>query len=170
MFEILKYTLPALIVLLCVVLVLRALLKEERQRRDYELLKSTSKDRLLLRLRAYERLTLLLERTTPEHVLSETDTSTLSVDQLEHHLLLVIREEYDHNLSQQVYVSQELWDKIGSSINQLGQFITVTRQQLPSDASVNDYAQVLLKAYRTNGIPPSEQTLLYLKDEVSRLL
>ena len=71
MVEILKYCIPALCVLLATWLVMRQFYKAEADKRLWELKRLSQKEISPLRLRAYERLTLLLERTTPEHMLLE---------------------------------------------------------------------------------------------------
>ena len=74
--EILKYTLPALLVLIASVVAIWMLLKEERERRSFELRKKDRSVTTPIRLRGCERLALLLERISPEHLLMNTDISS----------------------------------------------------------------------------------------------
>ena len=69
--EILAYSIPALIVLLATWLVMHKLFNNEQEKRLWELKRLSQKEISPIRLRAYERLTLLLERTTPERMLVE---------------------------------------------------------------------------------------------------
>ena len=89
-------------------------------------------------MRAYERLALLLERTTPEHMLMDVNLTEMTILQLQQHMMRTIRLEYDHNLSQQVYVSDEVWQQIISARDQMVAFINALAQQLPADASTLD--------------------------------
>ena len=97
----------ALIVLLATWLVMARLLKEEREKRAYEL---RCQDRNItnpLRMRGFERLALLLERITPEHMLMNMDFSGMTMQDVQRQLLQTVRLETDHNLSQQIYVGDE---------------------------------------------------------------
>ena len=97
--EILKYCLPALIVLLATWLVLFKMLREERDKREFELRKASHKEALPIRLRGYERLAILLERTTPEHMLRDMDIANLTVQQLQI-LLLLLQVDQDGSFHQ----------------------------------------------------------------------
>lgn len=170
MIEILKYTLPALVVLLATWIVMHKLFKNEEQKRLWELKKLSQKEISPLRMRAYERLALLLERTTPEHLLMDKNLMEMSLTQLQQQLLYTIRQEYDHNLSQQIYVSDEAWQLIVNAKEQMLVFVTRIAQQLPAGSSTLDYAKALITAYTANGETATDKALEYLKEEARRLL
>lgn len=170
MLEILKYCIPALCVLLATWLIMRMFYKGEREKRLWELKRSTQKEISPLRLRAYERLTLLLERTTPEHILLEANIAEMTILQLQQYLLRTIRQEYEHNLSQQIYVSEESWILICNAKDQTIAFVNAIVQQLPPDANVLDYAKTLITAYSSNGTTPNDIALQSLKKEAQALL
>lgn len=170
MTEILKYTLPALIVLLATWIVMHKLYKNEEQKRLWELKKLSQKEISPLRMRAYERLALLLERTTPEHLLMDRNLTETSPMQLQQQLLYTIRQEYDHNLSQQIYVSDEAWQYIVNAKEQMSVFVTRIAQQLPAGSSTIDYAKALITAYTANGETATDKALEYLKEEARGLL
>lgn len=179
MLEILKFTIPSLIVLVSVWIVMHKLFKNEEQKRLWELKRAAQKEISPTRLRAYERLALLLERTQPEALvmaLSERmeeaglSMSTMSVPKMQQELLRAVRLEFDHNMSQQVYVSDEVWAKIIGARDQIGAFITAMATQLPPEGGAMDYAKVLMTAYRNNGETPHQEALEALKDEARGLL
>ena len=66
-----------------------------------------SPETLKLRLQAYERLTLLAERISLQNLLSRIPNAGLTSRQMQSSLIEAIRQEYDYNISQQVYVSPE---------------------------------------------------------------
>lgn len=145
--------------------------RREDKMRQWELKKDSKKIISPLRMRAYERITLLLERTQPENlILNIENITTLSIPQLQSFLLRTIRLEFDHNISQQIYVSDELWDKVLQSRDDMAAFISSIAIQLPPDSTVLDYAQTLIKAYSSNGVTTHQQTIEFLKDEVRGLL
>ncbi len=170
MLEILKYTLPALIVFACTWTILYMMIKNERERRDLDLRKASQKEFTAVRLRSYERLALLLDRTVPEHILRDIDVTNLTVKQLQILLLKTVRTEFDHNLSQQIYVSNELWDSIKLVENELGRFITVGAAAFPPNGPALPYAQQLITMYNTNGVTPTQMAQEKLRDEARLLL
>ena len=170
MVEILKYCIPAVCVLLATWLVMRNFYKNEAEKRLWELKRLTQKEISPLRLRAYERLALLLERTTPEYMLVDISVAEMTPLQLQTHLMRTVRQEYDHNLSQQIYVSDEVWTMIENAHVQTIAFINSIAQQLPMDSTALDYAKTLITAYRSNGDTPNDLALQALKNEAKALI
>jgi hypothetical protein len=170
MIEILKYCIPALCVLLATWLVMRQFYKAEADKRLWELKRLSQKEISPLRLRAYERLALLLERTTPEHMLLELNLGEMTVLQVQQHLIRTIRMEYEHNMSQQVYVTAEVWAMIQNAKEQTVAFVNSMVQQLPPESTALDYAKVMITAYSSNGDTPNELALQALKKEAQTLL
>ena len=150
--------------------------RNEERKRQFELKRESQKSVSPIRLRAYERLALLLERTTPEHMLMELKNkepmalSTWTVPQLQQHLLQTIRMEFDHNQSQQVYVSEEVWTLIVNARDQMALFVTAIVGQLPKGADAMTYAKTLLAAYSSNGETPNDRALAELKQEAKTLM
>ncbi len=170
MIEVLKYAIPSLVVLLATWLVMHNLFKNEEQKRLWELKKLSQKEISPIRMRAYERLALLLERTTPEHLLVDMPLTEMSVTQVQQRLMQTIRMEYDHNLSQQIYVSDEVWELITTAKEQMVAFVNSMAQQIPAGSTALDYAKVLITAYSANGETANERALQALKDEARGLI
>ena len=170
MTEIIGYTIPALVVLAATWLVMYKFYKAEEQKRLWEMKRASQKEISPIRMRAYERLSLLLERTTPAHMLMDMPLQELTVLALQPRLLSTIRQEYDHNLSQQIYVSDEVWDKIIHARDEMGAFVTTMAANLPKEATALDYAKALITAYNTNGETPNGIALSALKEEARKLL
>jgi hypothetical protein len=170
MIEILKYCIPALSVLLATWIVMHKFYKSEEEKRLWELKRLSQKEISPLRMRAYERLALLLERTTPEHMLIDLNLAEMTPLQVQAHLMHTIRQEYDHNLSQQIYVSDEVWDLVENAKNQTIAFVNSIAQQTPPETNSLDYAKTLITAYRTNGDTPNDIALQALKNEAKTLL
>jgi len=150
--------------------------RNEEKKRIWELKRESQKTISPIRLRAYERLTLLLERTKPEHMIMELRQNqpdaftTWTVMQMQQYLLQTIRAEFDHNQSQQVYVSEEVWDLIINARDQLGAFVIAMAAQLPKNANAQVYATTLLTAFNSNGLTPSDKALEELKNEAKSLM
>ena len=170
MIEILKYCVPALCVLLATWIVMHKFYKSEAEKRLWELKRLSQKEISPLRMRAYERLSLLLERTTPEHLLIELNLGEMTILEVQQHLMRTIRLEYDHNLSQQVYVSDQVWDTIIAAREQMVAFINTMAQQMPPESTALDFAKVLITAYRSNGQTANDQAMQMLRTEARSLL
>lgn len=170
MVTILTYCLPAVCVLLATWLVMHKFYKSESEKRLWELKRLTQKEISPLRMRAYERLALLLERTTPEHMLMDMPLAEMTPLQVQAQLMQTIRQEYDHNLSQQVYVSDELWVLIVEAKTQTVAFVNTIAQQLPPESAALDYAKALVTAFHSNGDTPNALAMAALKKEAQRLM
>ncbi|MBO7457150.1 MAG: hypothetical protein J6T71_04950 [Paludibacteraceae bacterium] len=150
--------------------------RNEEKKRQWELKRESQKTISPIRLRAYERLALLLERTKPENMIVELQRAhpealaTWTIGQVQQYLLQTIRAEFDHNQSQQVYVSDELWDMVINARDQMGAFIISIAAQIPADANAQTYVTALLTAYSTNGTTPTDKALDELKKEAKELM
>lgn len=150
--------------------------RNEQKKRQWELKRESQKAITPIRLRAYERLALLLERTKPEHMLMELRAkepnamSSWTVAQMQQYLLQTIRAEFDHNQSQQVYVSDEVWDMIINARDQTASFVIAIAAQIPPEANAQMYATALLTAYSSNGTTPTDKALEELKNEAKELM
>ena len=167
--EVLKYTIPALLVLLATCLVLWKMLQEDREKRAFELKRASQKDITPLRLRGYERLALMLERTTPEALLRDLDVQNLTAQQISSLLMQKLRLEFDHNLSQQIYVSNETWEAITDAREQMVLFLSTMARQYPAETNGLEVAKLMLTAYAQNGETPHQKAMKVLKDEVRTL-
>ena len=81
--------------------------------------KAVDKDTQLLKLQAYERLILLANRIAIPHLISrlqQDGKSSGSLSSTDQQLLLVatIKEEFEHNVTQQLYVSKIAWDAVSN--------------------------------------------------------
>lgn len=170
MLEILKYILPSLVVLLCAWVVMAKLMKNEDSRRNFELRKHTQNVISPIRLRGYERLSLLLERITPEHLLIDLDFSGMTVPVLQQHLLKTIRMEFDHNMSQQIYVSDEVWTAIVLAKEEMMRFVNTCAMRCTDADTALTYAQAMITTYSSNGETPTQHAQQLLKAEARTML
>lgn len=169
MMEVLKYTLPALIVLATTCFVLWRMLAEEERKRAYELRKSAQKDLIPIRLRGYERLSLLLERTTPEHMLLDQEVGSMTVRDLHAAITRTIRLEFDHNLSQQIYVSDATWQAIIQVREEMLRFVNTCATRFKADEPALEFAKQLITMYATNGETPTDVARRLLNEEARQL-
>ena len=89
---------------------------------------------------------------------------------LQRELLRTVRLEFDHNMSQQIYVSDEVWDRIILARDEMGGFINTIAIQMKPGSTPMEYAKALLTAYVSNGDTPHQKALYELKEEARRLI
>lgn len=166
--ELLSYTIPTLITGMIAYYFFDAHLKNEEKRRKYKLLYQNQKQALPLRLQAYERLTLFLERISPPNLLLRISPLNDDKNHYENLLINMIDQEFEHNLTQQIYVSDECWTIILTAKNTIIQNIRKTNMSEKVD-SANKLRETILRDL-LDGESPCNVALAYLKSEVSSIL
>lgn len=167
--ELLKYTLPALIVFLTAFILMRGFIRSEGERREREISEITQKTVLPIRLQAYERLALLLERISPESLVMRVSQPNMTAKQLQAELLSSIRAEFDHNLSQQVYCSSNAWELIRAARGSLINMVNSAADQVKEDANAMTLSQKIFEQLVQLKDPPVKEALEYLKEEIREL-
>jgi acetoin utilization deacetylase AcuC-like enzyme len=167
--EILKYTLPALIVFITAYVLIRAFIQSVEQRNMREITESTQKTVLPIRLQAYERLALLLERISPESLIMRVNRPDMTAKQLHSELLSSIRAEFEHNLSQQVYISNEAWEKIRTARGNVINLVNTAANQVKEDATAITLSQKVFEQVVQLKSPPVQEALEFLKEEIREL-
>ncbi|MEZ5069647.1 MAG: hypothetical protein R2751_01435 [Bacteroidales bacterium] len=167
--EIIKFTLPSLVVFLTVWILMRTWSRNEDKRRKLEFNKHLSDEILPVQMQAYERIILLLERISPDSLILRISRPDFSALQLQKELLMAIKQEFDHNLAQQMYVSSEAWDKVKHAKNQIIGLINSCMQELKPDAKGTILGKLLIERIAELQTPPSQTAIDFLKKEVREL-
>ena len=162
-----SYLLPAIVVGLVAYYFFKGHTANEEGRRRYLIQKEAQKKLLPIRLQAYERLTLLLERIDPNKLLLRVKPYSDDLQKYESLLIQNIDKEYEHNLSQQIYVSPECWSLITAAKNATIQVLRQSGMNKKVDNSEKLRAFLLNHFIDEN--TPSHKSLLLLKKEVSEL-
>lgn len=165
--NLIMFIVPSLIVGALAYLFFREHIENEDNRRKFELLKQLQKEALPQRLQAYERYSLLLERISPNKLLTRVAPISNSKDDYEALLVTSIEQEFEHNLSQQIYVTDSCWSIINASKSAT---IQLVRKAALSDKvdSASKLREVILTDMMDK-TPPSSAALSYIKQEVSEL-
>ena len=106
---------------------------------------NSSYNQIEIRLRAYERLILFLERIEPVSMINRLELHNQSIDFIISSLIKNIVVEYEYNMSQQIYVSDNLWKSVELIKNKIINNISNTSKLLSSDSSVDDLVRALLE-------------------------
>lgn len=169
MTEILQITIPALLVLVTAYILLDKMLKNDEKRRNFELRKKSLSNITPLRLRAYERLMLVIERTKPTKIVLSVIQSEMTCFELQAQLVSSIREEFAHNASQQIYVSTELWMAMRSTEESLIKLINMCSAQCAPSAPAAQLAERIIEVFSQSEQSPTEVSTDMLKKEVGGL-
>lgn len=112
--------------------------------------KSANNQHSALQLQAYERLTLLADRIALPNVISRTNISSISAREMQDLLTKQIREEFEYNISQQIYVSAEAWKSLKNLKDQNLLLINKVARSLPDNASGLDLNKTILHILMTD--------------------
>ncbi len=171
--EILKFTLPSIIILITVVVVMKSMMKQwldsDKQRYILDYRKNNAEVVVPAKLRAIERLTIFLERISPESILGRFDITGLNSLQLHQMLLQAVRDEWEHNISQQIYVSSETWAMVKNAREFTAQFINQSALQCAQDDDAIKLAETMLRTYAQLPNTPISIALGALQNEVRAL-
>ena len=144
LFELLKYTVPSLVVLAAAYYLLKMFLDKESEKTQMQMRLDVQKISLPVRMQAYERLVLLLERIEPAGLLVRTNQPGMNASQLQSALIQSIRSEFEHNLSQQVYVSTKAWEMVRNAREETIKRINTSAMKLTPEATSTDLASLIL--------------------------
>lgn len=117
-----------------------------------------------LRVQAYERMILFLERIAPDNMVLRLHQPDMNARQLHGEILRTLRSEYDHNLSQQIYMSIGAWQIIKTAKEETAKLVNLTMEANPSVTGLQFGQAVIDNASKLKKMP-SEVAIEYLKKE-----
>ncbi|HXJ98643.1 MAG TPA: hypothetical protein VNJ50_07335 [Gelidibacter sp.] len=163
--EALLFAVPALITGLIAYYFFKEHTKNEDGRRRFLLKKDMQVNAMPLRLQAYERMAIFLERISPSKLITRVRPTSSDKESYEELLVANIEQEFEHNLSQQIYITDDCWNIICAAKNATIQLIRKA-SKLETTDSANKLREVVLTEV-INKRPPSDTALSYIKQEVS---
>lgn len=163
-----KILLPAALVLYAMYLGVKVMIAKQLTVHEMEIQQKNIAITLPIRLQAYERMSLFLERIAPNNLIVRLNQPELSSREFHQMLLEDIRNEYNHNVSQQVYMSDEVWQEIKTAKEDLITAINATAGDLADDATSLDMAKKLFEYLMNKKIDPIDHALKSLKSEISK--
>jgi hypothetical protein len=164
--DLLKIILPAGLVIYGMYLTIMSFLKKDRERLLVEIKTQNTQTILPVRLQAGERLCLLLERITPNNLVRRVNTPEFTAKDLYSQLLFEVREEFNHNLSQQVYFSDETWESVRRAVESVITLINTGMQQMPVEARGIDLAKMIFQLSLDQKNDAIQFALKSVKDEI----
>ncbi len=161
------FAIPSLITGLIAYYFFKEHTKNEDGRRRFLLKKDIQVNALPTRLQAYERMTLFLERITPSNILIRVAPLSSNKEDYEALLIQNIEQEFEHNLTQQIYISDKCWNIINAAKNATIQLIRKASLLEKTDTA-NKLREVILTEMMERR-SPSDAALSFLKEEVSEI-
>ncbi len=124
---------------------LKEFFQNEQSKRHYSTFEEKISISLPIKMQAYERIVLLLERMSPTNLVMRTHKQGLNAAQFHQILIQTIREEFDHNLSQQLYISDKAWEMVSNAKEEMIRQINTSAGLLDDKATSTDLSKKLLE-------------------------
>jgi hypothetical protein len=167
--DLLKYTVPALVVFVACFFILKKFMDNEYRKQLLELRKANQNYTTPLRLQAYERMILFLERVSLNNLVSRVQKRGMSAKQFQSDLIVTVRTEFEHNLSQQIYVSQTAWDTVKLAKEEVIKVINISATQVRDDATSAELSQKIFEILLKLEVSPTQMAISTIKKEVRQL-
>lgn len=166
LYEFGKILLPAGAVLYAMYLMVKSFLTKDLEKKLIDIKLKNIATVLPVRLQAYERICLLLERISPNNLVIRLNNNNMTAPQFQQILIGEIRQEFNHNLSQQVYLSDESWTMVKNAKEDVVSVINMAAQQLNGEAKSVDLAKKIFEIMMEKNNDTIDFALKKVKDEI----
>ncbi|MDX1542665.1 MAG: hypothetical protein R3214_01880 [Christiangramia sp.] len=160
--------LPAVVVGLVSFYFFHSYSRNEENRRKFLMLRENRKTALPIKLQAYERLALFLERISPGQILFRVKPGSEDPNLYANLLIATIEQEFEHNIAQQIYITNECWDYIKTSKN--ATISLIRKASVKEDINNADELRELILKSLMDKQSPTDAGLSYIKKEVRSLI
>lgn len=167
--EILKLTIPALIVFATVYTILKQYLDGQYKLKMLDFQQSRQEISLPIRLQAYERLTLFCERINIPTLLYNFNSSNMNAAQMKVALMITVQTEFEYNVTQQMYVSPQLWEIISLAKDDVFNSIGIVYEKVAPNSDASTLSRALIRFYNERNLSGPEKALQAIKKEVALL-
>lgn len=121
-----------------------------------------------IQMQAYERLILYLERIHPERLVFRVNKPGMSARLMQAELLKLMREEFDHNLAQQLYISNEAWKAVSKGREETFKILNHAAENTDANGSSMEFSTAILETLGKLDRVPTEAAVDILKAEFRR--
>lgn len=179
--DVLLYFIPALLVMMGMYLVikksmdahlltLRKFLEKEMHMKSAEDKTQKARETLPIKLQAYERMILFLERIAPNSILVRVHRGGMAASQLQADLVATIRAEFEHNISQQIYVSEAAWDEVKAAKEDMIRIINNAFSHVGNNASGIQMSSQIYEQVLKMEMLPTQKAIDFLKSEAKKMV
>jgi len=159
--EVLKYIIPAIVVFLTVYYLMKSFHDSQLRMKMMDIDVKKKHDSIPVKLQTYERLTLFCERMRLTQLILRLNTPSMSDEDLGNSMMMAIQQEYEHNVAQQIYVSDNLWKIIKLAKDQNMQTIHAALSE------GGDFRKSLTKIVGSREINPVDRAIMAIRQELS---
>lgn len=163
--DLLKISIPAVVVALTVARIVSGYFKNIKESKEQEIKLKTREVSLPLRFQAFERLVLLMERISINNLLLRLSSSGMTVGSYTFELVHNINQEFEHNLSQQLYVSNAAWDKVKTAKDSTIMIVNKCAEALDANAPAQALVDSLLEQLQLQESYAPTDAIFFLKKE-----
>lgn len=167
--EILKYTLPSLVVFATAYYLLKQYITSQYDLKALEVKAGYSKQAIPLKLQAYERLLLFCDRISLPSLLLRLRDQEITAGQIKNAMIISVQKEYEHNMAQQLYASHKLWEIITLAKNDTIAIISNGGKGVSDDDTSQAFIQNLMKQLG-DGKSPIDVAIMAIKEEAKIIL
>jgi hypothetical protein len=167
LFEILKLILPAGVVFLTTYYLVKNFLAQDIRKQTLDAKQANQQLITPIRLQAYERMVLFLERINPNSIVMRANIN-VPASVLEAELVKIVRSEFEHNLSQQIYMSKQAWENVVKAKDETVKLINVASSRVNGGAPGMELAQSLLAVAAQLTSLPAKEALDFIKKEIAK--
>ena len=169
LFDILKYAIAGLVVFFTGFYVVKSYYDKLKMIGLLELKKNTQAHTLPLRLQAYERLVLFIERINPSNMLIRIHAPEISASEMHQLIVSEIRTEFQHNISQQLYTSNQAWMIVKRLKDDTLTLVNSAAKSLPANASALELNKAVLVHLSNLDENPYDSALTIIKHDIQQL-
>ncbi len=123
-----------------------------------------------LQVEAYQRMVLFLERIAPNNMIMRLNNPGLPARAFQQKLIDNVRQEYEHNLAQQIFISPEAWARVQSSKEEILKIINMAATKMEPTALANDLSKGVFEITAQLKDQPTEQAVNFLKNELNEII
>lgn len=167
--EFLKYSMVGILIIISNYILMHNCLKNDKRIRNEQNIIPLKKKLLPIRLTAYERLIILLERISPESLVNASTEPGMGTQHLHQALLSNLHKEFQHNISQQLYVSENAWELVLTAKEEMITLYNKCAKGHPPQAPAILLGKSILNTFKDISDNPIEVAKRALKEDVSQL-
>lgn len=164
--EIVKFIVPSLVVFGITYAMLSKFMDDDYRAKLMELKKENSNTLIPLKLQAYERLTIYLDRISPDTLVLRMADPQMNATQFKHLLIKTINDEFTHNVSQQIYVSSQAWKIVKAVREQVILAVENSYKDMKETSKSTDLGKAILQDMMVRKDNPCYVAIEFLKKEI----
>lgn len=167
--EFLFYLAPSVLVFLTSFFLIKKFLDTDQRLKMADMKRVADQQLLPLRLQAYERIVLYLERMSPNNLLIRVFEPGMTVSDFHKAILLTIRSEYEHNITQQVYVTNNAWNIVRNSRDELLKLLNLSLEKCVPNAPGHELSKKVFETMLEQEENPVQKAIDLIKNEAHSL-